>query len=510
MRAVGLALMACRLGLMTCATVGSWQIRSKFVIEQGDDKIIDVTLRTGDPRSGCEGCFGSVSLTVLDARTGAPTIFLKLADVASGRSSDGSFGTGPPAVLRQGSGYRLIQKTVKRWKPCLATELDRFLGEGAVRDRMLLVELLDVDDAKEMPDVMNLYRIPMQHFEAWLGSRYDASREGNPRPLIPPSSHGGSGSGAAAGLEATLEEYVGKRVLFPSERIPEALQEDGDVGSGLLLYGRLERMRGADQCVVAVTGDDETSLLPASDLLRPPTQEENMADARKAAEDSEAARGEREAAAAAEAVATAAAKRGSGGTGGGHGAASPGHNAPSPSPSLPAADVKDPVPADTEDEQRQLEAAIAASLSEGSGQPQGASNPTGGGSGASTPPEPMVDQVPEVTRVEYTPAAGWEESEMAARKALADRMAAKRAVAPVEREPEGMDSVLQRSEVIQMQETGDGSKVPVSTANADGSNVTAAIRRTPGYDLVRVGNFTEKTAGEPADIAFFHNFQTLH
>ena len=49
-----------------------------------------------------------------------------------------------------------MQKTVKRWKPCLATELDRYLGEGSVRDRMLLVELLDVDDSKEMPEVMNL------------------------------------------------------------------------------------------------------------------------------------------------------------------------------------------------------------------------------------------------------------------------------------------------------------------------------------------------------------------
>ena len=41
---------------------------------------------------------------------------------------------------------------LKRWRPCLATELDRYLGEGSVRDRMLLVELLDVDDPLEMPE----------------------------------------------------------------------------------------------------------------------------------------------------------------------------------------------------------------------------------------------------------------------------------------------------------------------------------------------------------------------
>ena len=50
---------------------------------------------------------------------------------------------------------------LKRWRPCLATELDRYLGEGSVRDRMLLVELLDVDDPLEMPEVLSLYRVPV-------------------------------------------------------------------------------------------------------------------------------------------------------------------------------------------------------------------------------------------------------------------------------------------------------------------------------------------------------------
>ena len=58
---------------------------------------------------------------------------------------------------------------VKRWKPCLATELDRFL-EGAVRDRALLCELLDVDDLVEMPTVMDDYRIPLPaHFTPFAG-----------------------------------------------------------------------------------------------------------------------------------------------------------------------------------------------------------------------------------------------------------------------------------------------------------------------------------------------------
>ena len=269
MRAVGLALMACRLGLMTCATVGSWQIRSKFVIEQGDDKIIDVTLRTGDPRSGCEGCFGSVSLTVLDARTGAPTVFLKLADVASGSGSDGSFGTGPPAVLRRGSGYRLIQKTVKRWKPCLATELDRFLGEGAVRDRMLLVELPDVDDAKEMPGVMNLYRISAAT-ALISASAPSSTRVSDGRGVSGLNASlraaavrsGGSGSGGSFNTSASdaLERSQGRRQ--PQRRAPLATSvRTSGVHSrrSLSLRPRVAPMRSSG-------GEDSRSL-----NVRPPT-----------------------------------------------------------------------------------------------------------------------------------------------------------------------------------------------------------------------------------------------
>ena len=54
-------------------------------------------------------------------------------------------------------------------------------------------------------------------------------------------------------------------------------------------------------------------------------------------------------------------------------------------------------------------------------------------------------------------------------------------------------------------------QVPVGSrkALAEGSNVEAAVRTTPGYDLVRVGNFSEKATGEPADIAFFHHLHSL-
>ena len=113
--------------------------------------------------------------------SGAPTIYLLLPDATDAGSGGSGGGAQPPAVHRQGSGFRALQKLVKRWKPCLATELDRFLGEGAVRDRVLLVELLDVDTVGEMPEVMNMYRIPMAQFEAWIGTKYDERADGKPR-----------------------------------------------------------------------------------------------------------------------------------------------------------------------------------------------------------------------------------------------------------------------------------------------------------------------------------------
>ena len=148
------------------------EIRSKFLV-QSNQEWLDVTRRGGGggtrsagggrnagAGSGRDGSYGSDAMTVLDDASGVPTIYVKLGqgncggEHASGRGVPN--GAAPPALGRQVSGYRLMQKTVKRWKPCLATELDRYLGEGTVRDRMLLVELLDVDLDVEMPDVLNL------------------------------------------------------------------------------------------------------------------------------------------------------------------------------------------------------------------------------------------------------------------------------------------------------------------------------------------------------------------
>ena len=112
-------------------------------------------------------------------------------------------------------------------------------------------------------------------------------------------------------------------------------------------------------------------------------------------------------------------------------------------------------------------------------------------------------------RVEYKAAAGWEESELLARKALQERLESRRRAAPSRREPEGMDQIVRASESIEHQQVGD-QKVPISTKGAEGASVVAAVKRTPGYDLVRVGNFSEKTDGSPPDIAFFHHRPSLH
>ena len=136
---------------LACASSLCWP---QFIVIQSGGRTIDVTLRPkrGANANAHDGSYGSESLTVLNEATGAPTIFLKLGRHGV-ESAAGGVGDSAPPVQRQLSGYRMIQKAVKRWKPCLATELDRYLGEGSVRDRMLLVELLDVDDPKEMPEV---------------------------------------------------------------------------------------------------------------------------------------------------------------------------------------------------------------------------------------------------------------------------------------------------------------------------------------------------------------------
>ena len=429
-------------GLQRAAIATVAEIRSRFVVEQGDGQVIDVTLRS----AGIDGGRSSDSLTVLGAG-GEPTVYLKLAASSSSGSSE------PPLVSRQGSGFRALHKLVKRWKPCLATELDRFLGEGSVRDRMLLVELLDVDVVGEMADVMNLYRIPMAHFEHWIGSQYDEGLDGRPHALL----EGDEGSGAV-----DVKQFVGKRVLFAAARVPVALREDAEAAADALLLGRLDRVHDQQQCYVTVTGDGETCLMDLRGLQRPPTQAEKLADATEA---DEASRKQER-----------------------------------PSNFAVLSDLRPQTDDDDRANDGGMRPPTAASLA--------AATPSA--SGADAPSRGDDEHGDVVTRVEYTPAQGWEESELAARKALADRLAARRAEAPAEREPEGIDRVLRKTHAIEWHEFG-GEKVPMGSREAlvEGSNVQAAVRTTPGYDLVRVGNFTERVTGEPADIAFFHHYHSL-
>ena len=57
--------------------------------------------------------------------------------------------------------------------------------------------------------MMNRYKIPMGSFEAWIGSRYHAGRDGEPRPLLE--------EGPQAG--AKLYVHIGKRVLIPANLV---------------------------------------------------------------------------------------------------------------------------------------------------------------------------------------------------------------------------------------------------------------------------------------------------
>ena len=266
-----------------------------------------------------------------------------------------------------------------------------------------------------------------------------------------------------------------------------APQEEGDAAAGTLLVGRFERLRPSGEAVVAVTGDDETCTMLPSTLLRPPTQEETVDDARSQAEADEARRAVSEPRDETPNAADA-------------------PPPPWPSPGGPAgagpaqaglaAAKPAAAEASLEEEDPDVAAVIAASLVEQNPGMQGGGKEATGGL--------EVEQVGEIRRVEYKPAHGWEESEIAARQALAARLEARRKAAPPQRETPGMDQVVKQSEAISFHELG-GERVPVGRSATEGVSVVAAVKRTPGYDLVRVGNFTEKTDGSPADIAFFHN-----
>ena len=282
--------------------------------------------------------------------------------------------------------------------------------------------------------------MPVQSFDPSLGTRYSGA-EGRPRR-------------AGSSLEE-LSPLVGSRVLFPPSALPEELREEADGGEGVLLVGRLERVRAvgdALSAVVTVAGDDETCAIEPSVLMRPPTLDEGIGDARERAEQEEAAAGPR-------------ASLEEGGVGA---RGDPSHARPPPPPEASQAG---PGGEDDDDDDGRSES---------------------------------------VARVEYRAALGWEESELAARRALAERLEARRRAAPPQPEPEGMDRVLRRCEAVELADV-EGRKVPVGKgeAAAEGASVVAAVKKTPGYDLVRVGNFGERDDGSPPDIAFFHNRPTL-
>ena len=163
--------------------------------------------------------------------------------------------------------------------------------------------------------------------------------------------------------------------------------------------------------------------MDARSLFRPPTQDENLADAAEEAEAAEAARGHSVAAGFAAAQEVRADARGGGDSGNDSRSAATSMSAATPTAGTPAATASAP-----------------------------AATPTGD--------DGADEQGADVPRVEYRPAYGWEESELAARRALAERLAARRAAAPAEREPVGMDKVLRKTEAIEWHDVA-GEKVRV-------------------------------------------------
>ena len=91
--------------------------------------------------------------------------------------------------------------------------------------------------------------------------------------------------------------------------------------------------------------------------------------------------------------------------------------------------------------------------------------------------------------VEYKACEGFSESEAAARQVLAERDRI-RLAHPMEKEPDDIDKILYIPEKIINNEVINGKNVKNET---EAINVVRKNRVSPGYDLVRVGNFTEKS-----------------
>ena len=270
---------------------------------------------------------------------------------------------------------------------------------------------------------------------------------------------------------------IGARVLAP----PPGGGDGGDGGGApSLIVARLEAL-GVDgdaaRALVAITPEGETAAVAVAALRRPPTAEERREEqaeaAAAAAAGADAARRRADAEEAAAARAAASSRAGDG---------------------APATSSEDPTDA----------AATAATEA------------------ATEPTESDAASV-EVLREEYRPPLhdDFEAAERAARAALAARDAEKLSRA-AEPEPPGIDAFV-RVEALP-RETINGVDVPVVDAPggggaADGGaaaprplvqSLVVAERVGRGYDLVRVGNFTEQGGGGAvADIAFFHDRATL-
>eukprot|EP00966_Prymnesium_polylepis_P157315 3635714-Prymnesium_polylepis.1 len=141
--------------------------------------------------------------------------------------------------------------------------------------------------------------------------------------------------------------------------------------------------------------------------------------------------------------------------------------------------------------ERQIAAGDAA-LAAAPGDEDLATGGTERGVGAALPEEEVheTDSRVGVQRVEYKASEGWEQSELHAREALARREAARRAArAPPRVKHAGMDAVLPvgttHADIL-------GEKVPIAPDTSEGMAKHVATRVSPGYDLVRVGNFTPK------------------
>ncbi len=324
--------------------------------------------------------------------------------------------------------------------PRLALELDKYLGKSFIEPH-LYRDLIQVDDLQEMGEVLDAWQIPSAELDLDCGFRYIGAK-----PVI---------------LEPG-EVKIGERVIIPIYQAGAgalASLDDGEDSTCIFWHAKIVALQADGSVLVSVSADGEAESISPNQLFHPSKAADRFA---KAEEDSLLAE-------------------------------------------FSEFKLEDEEEGDGGGERKKAQHRKTHGPGAGAGASAGASASAGAAT-AGVKVEDVEEEEedegsgPRVHREKYVASDGFEASELAARKALAERDAI-RLAQPRENEPEGIDSylALKGKQGIKKGET------PISEMV---KGVNSYNRVSAGYDLLRIGNFTDQV-GDIPDIAFFHQRKTV-